>query len=252
MGTFLVTGAAKSGFGEAITRELLGEGHRVVGLYSAADEDDAARLRDEFTGDQLTLTAIDFTNRDELLRFTQGLELPLDGIVNGEFYFHMEDPYNFDYGEWARSVQVNLGAPNLLARELYGRLLEGGAIVTVTSTEAFMGSFGGSTYASTKAAMHNLAKSLANIFGARKIRVNCVAAGWIGGVMDTDEIFNKSRAITPLGRLGAPEEIARVVSFLLSERSAFINGSVVVADGGYSGVDTIAKFEYEASKQDNS
>jgi NAD(P)-dependent dehydrogenase (short-subunit alcohol dehydrogenase family) len=75
--------------------------------------------------------------------------------------------------------------------------------------------------------------------------VNVVAPGWIGGVMDTDEVFNISRKITPLGRLGAPEEVAAVVRFLLSEEASFISGSVITVDGGYSGVDTISKFEFE-------
>jgi hypothetical protein len=63
--------------------------------------------------------------------------------------------------------------------------------------------------------------------------------------MDTDEVFNKSRKITPLGRLGSPKEIAKTVMFLCSEDSSFINGSVITADGGYSGVDSVSKFEYQ-------
>lgn len=63
--------------------------------------------------------------------------------------------------------------------------------------------------------------------------------------MDTDEVFNKSRKITPLGRLGDPEEIAKTVKFLCSDESSFINGSVITADGGYSNVDTVSKFEYQ-------
>ena len=70
----------------------------------------------------------------------------------------------------------------------------------------------------------------------------------VGGVMDTDEVFNMSRAITPLGRLGSPEEIASVVAFLVSDDASFVNGTVVTADGGYSGVDTIAKYEFDSER----
>ena len=56
-----------------------------------------------------------------------------------------------------------------------------------------------------------------------------------------------SKKITPLGRLGKPEEIAAVINFLLSMESSFINGSVITVDGGYFGVDTIAKYEFEQS-----
>ena len=63
--------------------------------------------------------------------------------------------------------------------------------------------------------------------------------------MDTDEVFNMSRKITPLGRLGSPEEVANVIAFLVSKDASFVNGSVVTVDGGYTGVDTIAKYESE-------
>ena len=67
--------------------------------------------------------------------------------------------------------------------------------------------------------------------------------------MDTDEVFNMSRKITPLERLGDPNEVANVVSFLLSQDSSFVNGTVIVADGGYSGVDAIAKYEFDDSRK---
>jgi 3-oxoacyl-[acyl-carrier protein] reductase len=127
-------------------------------------------------------------------------------------------------------------------------LSDGASFVVVTSTEGFIGSFGASAYAATKAAIHNLVKTLANNGGKNGIRANAVATGWIGGVMDTDEIFNMSRRITPLGRLGSPDEIASVVSFLTSVESSFVNGTVIVADGGYTAVDTIAKYEFDASQ----
>ena len=63
--------------------------------------------------------------------------------------------------------------------------------------------------------------------------------------MDTDEIFNKSRSLTPLGRLGTDEEIADVAYFLFSQKSSFINGTTVVADGGYLCSDPLSKYEYE-------
>lgn len=64
--------------------------------------------------------------------------------------------------------------------------------------------------------------------------------------MDTDEVFNMSRAVTPMGRLGSPEEIASVAGWLISDSSSFVNGTVIVTDGGYTGVDTISKFEFES------
>ena len=245
---YVVTGAVKHGIGEAVTRRLLAEGNIVVGTYEKDLEKEAISMRGEFPS--LTLAEVDHSSRQSLLSFTSGLSgEELNGLVNVEMFFAMEDVENFDHDLWDKSLAINLSAPNILAHELKSKLTNGSSIVTVTSTEAFIGSFGASAYAATKAAVHNLTKTLANNLGDRDIRVNVVAPGWIGGVMDTDEVFNMSRRITPLRRLGEPEEVASVVWFLLSDESTFVNGTVITVDGGYSGVDTISKFEFQAENK---
>jgi NAD(P)-dependent dehydrogenase (short-subunit alcohol dehydrogenase family) len=243
--TYLVSGAAKAGIGEAVTALLLTEGHRVIGTYEAEDAERAAQLLQLHPATALSLTQIDHSNQEQLIQFCSSVLQPLHGIVYTQFYFAMEDPKHFDAGLWNTSLAINLTAPNLLSLELSTKLEDGASIVILTSTEGFIGSFGAPAYAATKAAVHNLVKTLANNLGQRSIRVNAVASGWIGGVMDTDEVFNMSRRITPLGRLGTPDEIARVIRFLLGPDASFVNGTTIVADGGYSCVDTIAKYEYE-------
>jgi len=154
-------------------------------------------------------------------------------------------PDSFDHAVWDKSLAINLTAPNYLIHELKGQMNTGGSIVIITSTEGFRGSYGASSYAATKAAVHNLVKILANNLGRREIRINALPAGWIGGEMDTDEIFNKSRNLTPLGRLGFDEEIANVAYFLLSQESGFVNGTTLVTDGGYLCSDPLSKYEFE-------
>jgi NAD(P)-dependent dehydrogenase (short-subunit alcohol dehydrogenase family) len=175
-------------------------------------------------------------------------DIPVSVLVNAQFYFAMESPGPLDLAQWNRSLAVNLTAPVYLFRHLQSSFSRPASVVTVTSTEAYRGSFGATAYAATKAAIHNATMTLANLGGASDVRVNAVAAGWIGGVMDTDEVFNMSRSVTPLARLGSPDEIAACVAFLASPESSFVNGSVVVADGGYLGVDSISKFEFEAER----
>jgi NAD(P)-dependent dehydrogenase (short-subunit alcohol dehydrogenase family) len=157
----------------------------------------------------------------------------------------MENPNDFDHAIWDKSLSINLTAPNYLVHELKGQMNVGSSIVIITSTEGFRGSYGASAYAATKAAIHNLVKTLANNLGKRGIRINALPAGWIGGEMDTDEIFNKSRSMTPLGRLGTDDEIANVAYFLFSKESSFVNGTTLVADGGYLCSDPLSKFEFE-------
>jgi NAD(P)-dependent dehydrogenase (short-subunit alcohol dehydrogenase family) len=240
----VVTGAAKSGIGEALTHLLLKKGYRVVGTY---EPEDAGRTKAMIAlkGAALTLHKVNHADRASLAKFATSVTGPIDALINAQFTFEMENPTAYDHDLWDRLIAINLTAPNFLSRELEPKIVTGGSIVTITSTEGFIGSFGGAAYSACKAAMHNLIKTHANNFGSRGIRVNAVAGGWIGGVEDTDEIFNKSREITPLGRLGTGTEIAEVVLFLISKKASFINGTVITADGGYSGVDTLAKYEYE-------
>lgn len=247
LGNCVVTGAIRDGYGEAVMRRLITDGYRVFGTYDEGEISKVPQLTSEFP--QLILSRVDLASRQSLREFVDSLpQEPFHGLVNAGFLFNMENPDAPDFDAWDRSLAVNLSTPNFLIHAMKPRLADHAGIVTVTSTEGFVGSFGASAYAASKAAVHNLTKTHANILGRRGIRVNAVAAGWIGGVMDTDEVFNRSRDITPLGRLGRPEEIAAVVAFLLSKESSFVTGSVITADGGYSGVDTIAKFEFESQK----
>lgn len=244
----VVSGAASEGIGTAVSRRLVADGYRVIGSYEQAEADAAAELRKELT--EIELLQIDHADRQSLRRLLEALPPePVDLLVNAQFYFEMENPADFDFTLWDRSLAVNLTAPVYLFHQLRQNFANPASIVTITSTEGFVGSFGASAYAAAKAAVHNLTMSMANIGGPSGLRANAVAAGWIGGVMDTDEIFDMSRSITPLGRLGTPEEVAACVAFLASPESAFVNGTVLVADGGYSGVDTIAKYEFEAEQQ---
>lgn len=247
--TFLVTGAAKPGYGEETTKRIIAEGNNVIGTYEAENKETAEQLLTEYTDShRLELSMVSHQDRSKLAEFVQTITVPLSGIVHGQFFFDMENTDDFDHAIWDTSIAVNLTAVNYLTHELKHLLTDSASIVVVTSTEGLVGSFGASAYAATKAAIHNLVKTFANNLGHRHIRANAIAAGWIGGVMDTDEVFNMSRQITPLGRLGDPKEIAAVVWFLLSSQSSFVNGTTIIADGGYSGVDTIAKYEFEHSK----
>ncbi len=241
----LVIGGLLPGIGEAVTRDLLAHGHSVVvtkepgAVVPSFSEDHSRRL---------TILDVDHSSLPALERLCAGLaDTAFTGLVNAQMFFHVEQQEPFDVEEWQKSLFVNLTMPTVVFRRLQSSLSAGASVVLISSTEAFQGSFGASAYAATKAATHNLVQTWANLSGSKSIRVNAVAAGWIGGVMDTDEVFNMSRSITPLGRLGTPEEVAATVEFLLGDRSSFISGTVITVDGGYTGVDQISKFEFSQS-----
>ena len=245
----VVIGAAKTGYAESITRKLINEGYSVIGTYDEEYADNAKKMQAEFSADVLTLKQVDLSSRNELSTFVKSVEGEISGMIFAQFFFYMEDPDHFDHLMWDKSLAINLTAPNYLVHELKDQMVPGSSIVIITSTEAYRGSYGASAYAATKAAIHNLVRTLANNLGQRGIRINALPAGWIGGQMDTDEVFNKSRSLTPLGRLGTDEEIANVAYFLFSKESSFVNGTTIVADGGYLGSDPLSKYEFEDSRK---
>lgn len=250
MKTYVVNGAAHPGFGESTMRVLVRMGCKVIGLYYDEDNKYVSKLTNEFTPEQLELIRINVYDLDSLKRTISKIKEEIDGFVNASFTFEMEDINCFNYQLAENLFKANYHAPMLMAIELKKQMKKGSSIVIVTSTESERGSYGGISYAASKAAVHNMVKSLACNWGKEdEIRVNAIAAGWIGGEMDTDGPFEVSMNITPLGRLGKAEEISSVVAFLLSDSASFINAQVLFVDGGYLAVDDISKYEFESSKQ---
>jgi len=160
-----------------------------------------------------------------------------------EIYFQMEDALDFDYEQFENSFRVNVFAANLLVRELVKKMNYESSIVIVNSIEAYRGSFGASAYASSQAAKVNLVQTYANVFTEMYgVRINSLMSGWIGGVMENDDTFNKAKDSIPMKRLGNPFEIADDI-FLMLTRHKYMNGSSLVSDGGYLSMDAQSRTE---------
>lgn len=240
--TVLVTGGAR-GIGRAIAERLAESGWQVIATYLTG-RDEAAELARTH---DVQIRQIDLANRAGTVDFAQHIceEFPLTALVNNAGILEKEPFEEMTLDAWDRTMAVNVTAPLILAQAIGPRLSAGGSIVNIASTDAYVGSFQGIAYSASKAALLSVTKSLANVLGPRGVRVNAVTPGWVDSGILTESY--EAATLTPLGRNGSPEDIAKVVAFLLSPDAAFISGASIVADGGYSGVDYFMQKEDQSS-----
>lgn len=242
MKTALVTGVSKN-IGKAICEKLVAEGYFVHGTYNTADEE-ATTIKANLK--ELDLYKADFADRSQIVALVEKLKgIQFDVIVNNAGIIIFEKFDELSLENWDKVISVNLTTPLIICHSLRNNIKEGGSIVNIASTDAFTGAYVSVSYSASKAALVSLGKSLGNIFGSKKIRVNTVSPGWVGTGMDSPAI-KEAEQTSPLKRTAKPEEIAETVAFLVSDKASFINGANIVVDGGYTNVDTILKKEAEA------
>ena len=227
-----------SEIGKELTKILIERGYFVIGFYQ-----NSSTIDEELVNENIRLIPVDYFNRESLLEVVNSIKMDIFGFVFMEIYFELEDSLAFDYDKFENSYKVNVFAANIFVRELVKRMNFESSIVIVSSIEAYRGSFGASAYASAQAAKVNLVQTFANIYTEMYgIRINSLIAGWIGGVMENDDSFNKAKEQIPMKRLGFPEEIADDI-YLMLTRHKYMNGSSLVSDGGYLSFDEQSKTE---------
>ena len=237
----LVTGGSR-GIGKATAFKLASEGASVAVHYAtsgAAAEDVCAEIYGEYKQKALPFQA-DISDREAVNSMVAEVTKELgsiDLLVNnagdvGDMTFDELTPEH-----WDQIVAINLTGPfNVLWAVKQGMIeKQFGRIVNVSSIAALAVRPNQLPYAAAKAGIISLTKSCCGPLAKHNIRINSVAPGAI----DTDmlnevspEMVEQLRSSTPLGRLGKPDEIANVISFLLSEESSFITGATVIASGG--------------------
>ena len=232
----LVTGASR-GIGRAIAEQLAADGFWVIGT---ATSDVGAEAISAYLGEDgkgLTLNVADPESIDQVIKqISEDFGTPTvlvnnAGITRDNLLMRMKDE------EWDDIINTNLTSVFRMSKAVLRGMMKAktGRIINISSVVGATGNAGQANYAAAKAGMIGFAKSMAKEVGSRGITVNTVAPGFIDTDM-TRELAEEHKktllSAIPLGRLGDAIEIAHAVSFLASERAAYITGETLHVNGG--------------------
>lgn len=241
----IVTGGAL-GIGGAVSRRFGAEGAHVlvVDIDAPAAEQAAEDIR--AAGGRCTCIIGDVTEQDTVSRLGKAIDGAADGRVDvlvnnvGDFRPAKSVFQRSDAAQWERLHRLNLWHVFAVSRLVIGPMIEqrGGAIVNVSTVEAFRGIPGHAVYSAYKAGVVAFTRSLAVELGQFGIRVNAVAPD----LVDTEQtpaalmLDGRDPALlrswVPLGRFGEPDDSAAVIAFLASDAARFVTGQTVAVDGG--------------------
>jgi len=236
----VVTGAG-AGIGRACALEFARQGGLVV--VADINREAAAATADEIRGFAVETDVASPESVERLRTLTLERFGKVHGLVNNAAIQVNKTVEETKPEEWSRQMAVNVGGVYLCSRAFLPELRKtAGAIVNMSSVNGFFVEPMCAGYCATKGAIIALTKAMAIDHGRQGVRVNCICPGYIDaglaqGYFDaqTDPARARMEAgkLHALGRIGAPEEVARVAAFLLSGEASFMSGSSVVVDGGF-------------------
>jgi 2-deoxy-D-gluconate 3-dehydrogenase len=243
--TALVTGCRR-GIGRGFAKALAEAGADIVGVSASLEakgsevEREVTELARSFRG-----YACDFADREALHGFIDEVkaDIPrIDILVNNAGTILREPAEDHGDDLWDRVIEINLSAQFVLAREFGRDMLarESGKIVFTASVLTFQGGILVPGYAASKGGVGQLTMALANEWAGRGVNVNAIAPGYIAtdnnAALRADPTRNEQLLVRiPAGRWGTPDDLAGAVVYLCSSASDYVNGAILVVDGGWLG-----------------
>lgn len=227
-----VTGCSK-GIGLAIVKKFLNEGYLIYGCDLVEPE-----LRDQ---KNLFFYPCDISDHDQVKHlYDQFVEknIKFHSIINNagiNLHASIED---ISYEDWDRVIKTNVYGPFNVTRYMH-RLLDttSSSIVNIGSDQSHIAKKNRIAYGTSKGAVLQFSRSLAVDLAHKGVRVNCVCPGPVDTPMLRELTENREFKLKqPIPRLGKPEEVADVVFFLCSESAAYITGTSIMVDGGYTAI----------------
>jgi 3-oxoacyl-[acyl-carrier protein] reductase len=233
----LVTGGS-GGIGSAISRRLAADGMGVI-IHANSNLATAQALAERIVaeGGQAQAVAFDVTDAASTADALQALleQGPIQVLVNNAGVHEDAVFPGMQLAQWRRVLDVSLNGFFHVTQPLTLPMIRTrwGRIINITSVAAVMGNRGQVNYSAAKGALHAATKSLALEVASRGITVNAVAPGIIDTGMSQDSFTADDIArMVPMKRAGKAEEVADLVSFLASERAAYISGQIISINGG--------------------
>ena len=233
----LVTGGGR-GIGAAVCERLAADGYRVLLTYHTSSrpaEEVVGRIL--ASGSDAVAVKVDCSDMGEvaLLADHPWLSSGLDVLVLNHGRYDRMAAEELDYERLRRTMSTNFEGAFMVWRSVQEFLSDDARIVVIGSQLGVRGSPHGADYSASKAALHAWARSLAQAVGPKGQRVNIIAPGYVDTDIlagDSAEKRKQRESEVPLQRIGQPEDIAGVVSFLYSTDSAYVNGAVIHVNGG--------------------
>jgi len=234
----LISGGAR-GQGAAEARMFAREGAKVVIGDIRDTEGRQVEAEINETGGECVFIHLDVTQESDWQRAVETTVVrfgKLDVLVNNAGIFTQISLEDTSGDEWDRFMSVNAKGVFLGTKAAIPEMRKagGGSIINISSTSGIVGDTSNAAYDASKGAARVFTKSTAIQYAKEGIRANSVHPGWINTPMIQDLLTGEGEALTPLGRMAHPDEVAYGVLFLASDESSFITGSELVIDGGFT------------------